>query len=188
MRWRRGVLLAVVALSLIPGYGLCNEIVQFSLTNFSLLNPVAQISSVTGSGGTGHSGMLSVSSGSLDLSASNWFSGGGLGITASGMAGSVASNQLMGASFHGASLSGSNLILTGFSGSLNSNLANYYGVGSSLNGASVNIWSGVLSVDPGGGSVAAPEAGGVTVTLGLMLVGGLVLLVGVRSRIIKVVI
>lgn len=190
MSWKRGVLLAVLTLCLIPRYGLCNGIVQFSLGNFQIANPVAAIYSVTGSGGTGNSGMLTVTGGQMDLTGiGNWLSGGTLDVTAQGTVAGIASSPLMVASFSGGSLNWitGNLVLDGFSGSLNPGLASYYGVGGSLDGASINFFSGVLSVDPGG-AVAATEAGGLPMTLGLVLMGGLVLLVGACSRFIRVVI
>jgi hypothetical protein len=185
MSSKRSVLLIVAAaVFLTPRAGCCNEILDFGISGLNLLSLSATITSVTGSGGTGNSGTLSISSGSLSLSGGTL--GGTLDITASGTIGALSlSGTLLQASFTGATLSGSSLTLDNFSGTINSTLAGYYGMGDSVDAGSVYISSSGFALDPSLSVVATPEAGGLPVTLGVMLAGMMMLLAAARKRIIK---
>jgi hypothetical protein len=191
MGFRRGVVSILAAILISPISGLCNGIVDFGISGFSLTQG-ATISSVSGSGGVSNSGTtLSISNGSLNLTSSSWLLGGTLDIVASGTIGDPLdiSGPLLTASFKSATLSGSSLTLNGFSGSLNGTLAGFYGMGTSVTVGSVYISgsSAVLAVDPTAGrTVATPEAGGLLVTLGVVLAGVLTLFAAARRRIIRI--
>ncbi|HTV53737.1 MAG TPA: hypothetical protein VMI06_02360 [Terriglobia bacterium] len=187
MSTKRGVLLIIAAaVFLTPRTGWCTEILDFGISGLNLGSLSATITSVTGSGGTGKSGTLSISSGSLSLSGGSF--GGTLDITASGTIGAPLniSGTLLQASFTGATFSGSSLTLDNFSGTINSILAGYYGMGNSVDAGSLYISSSGFSLNPGLSVVATPEAGGLLVTLGVVLAGVMMLFAAARKRIIKV--
>jgi hypothetical protein len=187
MSTKRGMLLIIAAaVFLTPRTGWCTEILDFGISGLNLINLSATITSVTGSGGTGKGGTLSISDGSLSLSGGTL--GGTLDITASGTIGTLdlTGATLLQASFTGASLSGSSLTLDNFSGTINRTLASYYGMGDSVDAGSVYISSNGFSLDPEFSVVATPEAGGLLVTLGVVLAGVMMLFAAARKRIIKV--